>query len=81
MFLPSLGYQGSMRAQVESVHVAGIYRGQGIGSDMMKWALERARQRGCHLMQLTTHKSHTDAHRFYEKLRFAKSHFGMKVNL
>ena len=70
-----------MRAQVESVRVSGQYRGQGIGADMMKWTIERARQRGCHIMQLTTHKLRTDAHRFYEKLGFTKSHFGMKISL
>jgi GNAT superfamily N-acetyltransferase len=48
---------------------------------MMAWALERARQRGCHLMQLTSHKSREDAHRFYEKLGFTKSHIGMKISL
>ena len=81
MFLPSISYQGGIRAQVESVRVVGRLRGQGFGAEMMKWALERARQRGCHLMQLTTHKSRTDAHRFYEGLGFTKSHIGMKINL
>ena len=81
MFLPSLSYQGGMRAQVESVRVMVNYRGQGIGTDMMNWTLERARQRGCHMMQLTSHESRTDAHRFYEKLGFTKSHIGMKINL
>jgi len=81
MFLPSLSYQGGTRAQVESVRVAGQYRSQGIGANMMKWTIERARQRGCHMMQLTSHKSRTDAHRFYERLGFAKSHVGMKIIL
>jgi len=81
MFLPSLSYQGGMRAQIESVRVAEQYRGQGIGTDMMKWALERARERGCHLMQLASNKSRTGAHRFYEKLGFVKSHIGMKITL
>jgi GNAT superfamily N-acetyltransferase len=81
MYLPSLSYQGGTRAQVESVRVAQGLRGKGIGAEMMKWAIERARQRGCHLMQLTSHKSRTDAHRFYEKLGFTKSHIGMKINL
>ena len=81
MFLPSISYQGGTRAQVESVRVAQHLRGQGIGAEMMKWALERARQRGCHLMQLTSHKSREDAHRFYERLGFTKSHIGMKMNL
>lgn len=81
MFLPSLSYQGGTRAQVESVRVARRMRAQGIGAEMMKWTIERARQRGCRLMQLTSHKSRTDAHRFYEKLGFTKSHIGMKINL
>ena len=81
MFLPSISYQGRTRAQVESVRIVRQLRGQGIGADMMKWAIERARQRGCHMMQLTSHKSRTDAHRFYEKLGFTQSHVGMKINL
>jgi GNAT superfamily N-acetyltransferase len=81
MYLPSLSYQGGTRAQVESVRVLQQLRGKGIGAEMMKWTIDRARQRGCHLMQLTSHKSRTDAHRFYEKLGFTKSHIGMKINL
>lgn len=81
MILPSISYQGQTRAQVESVRVVQHLRGQGIGAEMMKWAMERARQRGCHLMQLTSHKSREDAHRFYERLGFTKSHIGMKINL
>lgn len=81
MYLPSLSYQGGTRAHVESVRVTERLRGQGIGARMMAWAIARARQRGCHLMQLTSHKSREDAHRFYEKLGFTKSHIGMKLNL
>lgn len=36
MFLPSLSFQGGLRAQVESVRVDKLYQGQGIGSDMMR---------------------------------------------
>jgi len=81
MFIPSISYQGGLRAQVESVRVDGKYRGRGIGNEMMKWAVERARARGAHLVQLTTHRSREDAHRFYERLGFKGSHLGMKLNL
>jgi len=81
IFIPSISYQGGLRAQIESVRVDGKYRGQGIGSDMMRWAIERAQKRGAHLVQLTTHGSRQDAHRFYEGLGFSKSHLGMKLNL
>ena len=37
---------------------------------MMQWAIDEARRRGCALVQLTTDKSRTDAHRFYQRLGF-----------
>ena len=81
MFLPSISFQGGLRAQVESVRVDKPYQGQGIGSDMMRWAVERAKARGAHIVQLTTHKSRADAHRFYERLGFKGMHLGMKLSL
>lgn len=81
MFLPSISYQGGLRAQVESVRVDKQYQNLGIGSQMMKWTIKRAKERGAHIMQLTTHKSREDAHRFYERLGFQKSHLGMKLSL
>jgi GNAT superfamily N-acetyltransferase len=81
MFLPSISFQGGLRAQVESVRVDKPYQGQGIGSEMMKWTIARARERGAHVVQLTTHKSREDAHRFYERLGFKGTHLGMKLSL
>jgi GNAT superfamily N-acetyltransferase len=66
---------------VESVRVDKRFQSQGIGSQMMKWSIERARQRGAHVVQLTTHKTRIDAHRFYERLGFKGSHLGMKLSL
>ena len=81
MFLPSISYQGGLRAQVESVRVDRGYQNQGIGSEMMRWTIERAKERSAHMVQLTTHKSRQAAHRFYERLGFKGSHLGMKLNL
>jgi GNAT superfamily N-acetyltransferase len=81
MFLPSISFQGGLRAQVESVRVDKEYRNLGIGSRMMEWAIEQARGRNAHVLQLTTHLSRKDAHRFYEKLGFKGSHLGMKLEL
>jgi GNAT superfamily N-acetyltransferase len=81
IFIPSVSFQGGLRAQVESVRVDQRFQSQGIGSRMMRWTIERARQRGAHIMQLTTHQTRRDAHRFYERLGFKGSHLGMKLNL
>lgn len=78
-FIPGMSYGGSWRGQIEAVRVDGRYRNQGIGQRLMEWAIERARQRGCYLVQLTTNKSRSDAHRFYERLGFVASHEGMKL--
>jgi GNAT superfamily N-acetyltransferase len=81
MFLPSISFQGGLRAQVESVRVDKKCRNMGIGQAMMKFAIERAREHGAHVIQLTTHLSRKDAHRFYERLEFNGSHLGMKLDL
>jgi ribosomal protein S18 acetylase RimI-like enzyme len=81
MFLPSLSYEGGLRAQIESVRVDKKFQGQGIGSAMMQWSMQRAKQRGAHLVQLTTHKTREAAHRFYERLGFKGTHVGMKLSL
>ena len=79
-FIPYLTYQGRWRALIEGVRVNRAVRSQGIGQEMFLWAIERARQRGCHLVQLTTDKARPDALRFYEKLGFVASHEGMKLH-
>ncbi|WP_426988914.1 N-acetyltransferase family protein [Pseudarthrobacter sp. Y6] len=80
-FLPGISRQGSWRSQIEAVRVADSLRGQGLGNLMVGWAIDESRRRGCTLMQLTTHKTRTAAHRFYERLGFDASHEGMKLTL
>src|SRR5690348_13762052 len=72
--LPSLSHQGGLRTQVESVRVDRKFQNQKIGSQMMEYAIQRAKERGAHIMQLTTHQTRVDAHRFYERLGFQASH-------
>lgn len=80
-YIPGLGRHGSERSLIESVRVRSDRRGQGLGRDLMAWAIDQARQRGCALVQLTTDKTRTDAHRFYLNLGFVASHEGMKLAL
>jgi GNAT superfamily N-acetyltransferase len=80
-FTPSLSYRGSKRCTVESVRIDSSLRGKGIGREMMLWAIEHAKEKGCISMQLTSHSERIDAHRFYEQLGFSKSHVGMKLLL
>ena len=80
-FIPYLTHRGGWRALVEGVRVASAARAGGTGGAMMRWAIERARERGCVMIQLTTDASRVDARRFYEGLGFVASHHGMKLAL
>lgn len=77
-YIPYLSRGGNLRCLIEAVRTQSNKRGQGIGKQMMEFALEQAKQRGCGMAQLTTDKSRTDAHRFYESLGFKNTHEGMK---
>ena len=78
-FLTGLTYQGSTRAQIEGVRVASHLRGQSIGRKLFSFTLERARDKGAILVQLTTASGRDDTVRFYKKLGFEDSHIGMKL--
>jgi len=80
-FTPHIAHQGGWRATIEGVRVASSHRGTGVGRAVFEWAIERARVRDCHLVQLTTDKQRPDAKRFYETLGFVSSHEGMKLRL
>jgi len=53
-FLPYLTYQGGWRALIEGVCTLADARSRGIGRFMFEWAIDQARERGCHVVQLTT---------------------------
>jgi len=80
-FIPGLARRGGLRAQIEAVRVHESYRSQRLGTAMVEWAIAEARRRGCTLVQLTTDKTRTDAHRFYSRLGFVASHEGLKMQL
>jgi GNAT superfamily N-acetyltransferase len=80
-FIQYLTYRGGVRAQIEAVRISADKRGEGIGQKMIEWAIDRARERKAHLLQLTTDKQRPEAITFYEKLGFKASHEGMKLFL
>lgn len=80
-FIQCMTFRGGERAQLEGVRVDSSLRGGGIGRKMLEWAIEQARERGCHVVQLTTNRKRTEAARFYEALGFRATHEGMKLEL
>jgi GNAT superfamily N-acetyltransferase len=80
-YIPYLTYRGSWRALIEGVRVDSSQRAAGVGRRLLAWAIERAREKGCHMVQLTSDKTRPDAIRFYESLGFVASHEGLKLRL
>ncbi|MFF3056240.1 GNAT family N-acetyltransferase [Streptomyces sp. NPDC057909] len=80
-YIPGLGKRGEERALIEAVRIRTDRRGDGLGRELMKQAVDRARLRGCALVQLTSNKRRADAHRFYQSLGFDRSHEGFKLAL
>lgn len=78
-FIPYLTHTGSWRCLVEGVRVASAYRGQGIGGDLLRFAITTAGEKNCRLVQLTSDKQRPQALRFYESLGFKATHEGFKL--
>ncbi len=79
-FIQYLTYQGGIRAQIEAVRIRKNQRGKGLGTKMFEWAIERSKERGAHVLQLTSDKKRPQAIKFYESLGFAATHEGMKLH-
>lgn len=79
-FIQYLTYQGGIRVQIEAVRIRKDKRGLGIGKLMFEWAINRAKDKKAHLLQLTTDKKRPKAIKFYEDLGFKATHEGMKIH-
>jgi len=80
-FVPDMRPDGREVAIVENVIVDSAARGLGVGSAMMRWAIDESRRRGCSQVKLTSNNARENAHRFYRRLGFEDTHAGFKFLL
>mgnify|MGYP003671444369 CR=1 FL=1 len=80
-FIPYLTHIGSWRCIIEGVRIDRDSRGQGLGKKLINWAITRAIERNCNIVQLTSDKQRIEALRFYESLGFKATHEGYKLKL
>ncbi len=76
-----LTYQGGKRCQIEGVRIDESYRKKGLGKQMIEWAINKAHELDCHLVQLTMDKKRLETIEFYKNLGFVASHEGLKLHL
>lgn len=79
-FIQYISYCGGIRAQIENVFIRKDQRGLGIGKKMFEWAINRAKEKNAHMVQLTSNKERPRAIKFYENLGFKATHEGMKLH-
>jgi GNAT superfamily N-acetyltransferase len=80
-FLRTLAGRGALNMRIEAVQTRSDVRGRGIGARMIAQALEEGRRHDCKAAYLTSNLARTDAHRFYERQGFVRSHAGFKMPL
>lgn len=73
--MDNLAHLGARSGLIEDVVVDDRHRGQGIGKEMMQYAMEVCRQYDCYKVSLSSNLKRERAHAFYESLGFQKHGF------
>ena len=63
------------------MRIASARRGEGLGRQLLAWAVEQSRAQGCEILQLATGNERADAHRFYERAGVTATDVGYKLSL
>jgi GNAT superfamily N-acetyltransferase len=81
LVMHNLGHLGAPSGIVEDVVVTPRLQGHGIGRAMMRFAVERCRDKGCYKLMLSSNAKRERAHAFYEALGFARHGYSFRVDL
>jgi GNAT superfamily N-acetyltransferase len=81
LIMDNLAHRGEPSAIVEDVVILKEMQGKGIGKNMMNYAMEISRKKGCYKMVLSSHLRREKAHKFYESLGFKKHGYSFIVEL
>ena len=79
--IENLAHQGAATAVVENVVVDEHCRGQGIGTSMMRFAMDEARRQRCYKLTLSSNLKRERAHAFYDALGFERHGYSFVVRL
>ena len=79
--VPNVSHRGTPYAIIENVVVDAKARSKGYGELLMRHVIEEARRAGCYKVSLTSSKRRAEAHRFYERLGFERTHEAFRLDL
>jgi len=81
LIMDNLAHMGAPSGVVEDVVVRRDWRGKGVGEQMMRFAMNRCRERGCYKLALSSNLKREAAHRFYDNLGFRRHGYSFIVQL
>jgi GNAT superfamily N-acetyltransferase len=79
LIMDNLAHRGAPSAIVEDVVVQPTEQGCGVGTAMMRHALEESAAHGCYKLTLSSSMKREHVHRFYDKLGFERHGFSFLV--
>ena len=81
LIMDNLGHLGAPSGVVEDVAVDPACQGQGIGTAMMRWAIDYCRNKGCYKLALSSNLKRGRTHAFYESLGFERHGYSFLIRL
>jgi GNAT superfamily N-acetyltransferase len=81
LIMDNLAHMGAPSGVVEDVIVQGDWQGKGVGKQMMQFAMDRCRERGCYKLALSSNLKREAAHLFYDDLGFRRHGYSFVVEL
>jgi GNAT superfamily N-acetyltransferase len=78
--MPRVYWQGRPWGILDGIVVAEDAQGLGIGSKLIRNAIQICKKEGCSQLNLTSNTQRTRAHIFYESLGFERNYFGFKMS-
>ncbi len=66
---------------IENVYVEQEYRSQGLGTKILKDALQEAKDRGCYKVLMQSRHGKTEVHNFYQKIGFKDHGVNFRLDL
>jgi N-acetylglutamate synthase-like GNAT family acetyltransferase len=79
LIMDNLAHHGASSGVVEDVAVSSDCQGQGVGKQMMAYAMKECQKAGCYKLSLSSNMKREDAHRFYEEIGFEKHGYSYLV--
>lgn len=79
LIMDNLAHMGAPSVIVEDVVVHSKWRSRGIGSRMIRFAMDKAKQAKCYKLALTCSINRDRAHKFYESLGFEKHGYSFLI--